>query len=219
MLNHFHQFSGRVVRNMLVGGLAALLMGFGLLGNSAPVWAATKAPLSETMEATMTKAAQEFVETIMDDYSDSIEGSFKTALKPIKSSIKDLTKQLSKAAASPTAASEAALAPKLTASQTALETAAAAFATLMTDTDAIKASLADAPKLLEDAIQVQLGAKFDELDAALSGVSDAVALLTEDTTTFSAEDPTASTAAFTEHATLLTQAIEAASTVLDSFDS
>jgi len=80
-----------------------MLVFLGLPGAGSQALAAPKGTLTETMDLKMTKAAQEFVESILDDYSDALEDSFSEALKPLKSVTKDLTKQLGKAAAAPVA--------------------------------------------------------------------------------------------------------------------
>ncbi|MGB5973482.1 MAG: hypothetical protein WBG38_09185, partial [Nodosilinea sp.] len=104
----------------------------GVSGFASQALASSKATLSD-MDLSITEAAQEFVESILDDYSDVLDDSFSAAVKPLKSVTKDLTKQLSKAAASPTA--DGALTVNLDGAKTALDTASASFDTLVADTD------------------------------------------------------------------------------------
>ncbi|PSN11529.1 hypothetical protein C7293_23900 [filamentous cyanobacterium CCT1] len=184
---------------------------------SSQALAAPKGTLSETMDLKMTEAAQEFVESVLDDYSDALEDSFSEAVKPLKSVTKDLTKQLSKAAAAPTSISATTLDPKIESSKAALDTASASFDTLVSDTATFKSTLQAAPSQLKEAIDTQLGTKFDELQKAFEEVSGAIALLSKDTTALNAADPAAGTTALTEHATLLSEAIESAKTVISSF--
>lgn len=101
MLTHFHRLLGRTFKAFSAGILVVTLMVLSLPGASSQALAAPKAPLSETMDLKMTKAAQEYVEAILDEYADALDGSFAEALKPLKSVTKDLTKQLGKAAAAP----------------------------------------------------------------------------------------------------------------------
>jgi hypothetical protein len=168
------------------------------------------------MDLKMTKAAQEFVESILDDYSDALEDSFSEALKPLKSVTKDLTKQLGKAAAAPDSISATTLAPKIEGAKTVLDTAAASFDTLVANTAKFKSTLDTTPSQLKEAIDTQLGTQFDDLQTAFEGVSKAIAALSEDTVALAA-DPAAAATALTEHATLLTEAIASAKTVISTF--
>ncbi|WP_155523499.1 hypothetical protein [Nodosilinea nodulosa] len=217
MLTHLHQFTGRALKAMVAGVLVVTLICWGGPGASSQALAGPKGSLSETMDLKMTEAAQEFVESVLDDYSDALEDSFSEAVKPLKSVTKDLAKQLSKAAASPTAATATALDPKIESSKTALDTASASFDALVADTAKFKTTLAEAPDQLKEAIDTQLGTKFDELQKAFEDVSGALALLSTDTTALDSADPAAGAAALTEHATLLSTAIESAKTLISSF--
>jgi len=113
MLTHLYQLAGRVFKAVAAGVLVVTLVFLTLPGASTQALAAPKGTLTKIMDLTLTEAAQEFVETILDDYSDALEGSFGEALKPLKSVTKDLTKQLSKAAAATTPVSTTTLAPRL----------------------------------------------------------------------------------------------------------
>ncbi|WOD38916.1 hypothetical protein [Nodosilinea sp. E11] len=216
MLTYLHQLTGRAVKALAASLLVAALVFLSLPGASTPALAAPKGTLSETMDLTMTKAAQDFVETVLDDYADALEGSFSEALKPLKSVTKDLSKQLSKATADPASISATTLTPKIDTAKAALDTAAAAFDSLIADTDTFKSTLGATPTQLKEAIDTQLGTQFDDLQAAFDTVSAAIAQLSADTAALDA-DPTAATAAFTEHATLLSEAIESAKTTISSF--
>ncbi|PSN76092.1 hypothetical protein C8B47_29155 [filamentous cyanobacterium CCP4] len=217
MPTHLHQLTGRVFKAITAGVLVITLVVLSGLGMSSQALAAPKGTLSETMDLKMTEAAQEFVESVLDDYSDALEDSFSEAVKPLKSVTKDLTKQLSKAAAAPTSISATTLDPKIESSKAALDTASASFDTLVSDTATFKSTLQAAPSQLKEAIDTQLGTKFDELQKAFEEVSGAIALLSKDTTALNAADPAAGTTALTEHATLLSEAIESAKTVISSF--
>ncbi|MGF1570337.1 MAG: hypothetical protein ACFCVD_20075 [Nodosilinea sp.] len=216
MLNYLHWFSDRVVKVTVVGLMALVLVCVGVLGNPSPSLAGSKATLGEGLDLEISKAAQEFAASIMDNYADALEDSFGAALKPIKSVTKDLTKQLSKAAASPDAASPT-LAPQLAASQEALATAATSLEALVADTDSFKATLAEVPAQIKAVLEAQFGAKFDDLEGAFTQVSEAMSQLVQDTASLDTSDPTAAAATLTEHSALLTQTIEAAKTVIDGF--
>jgi hypothetical protein len=181
-----------------------------------PALAATEGTLAETMDLKMSKAAQEFVSSILDEYEDVLSDSFSATLKPLKSVTKDLTKQLGKVAVSPTPDTTL-LEPKITASQTALEAASTSFQALISDTDAFKASLAATPAQLKEAIDTQLGTKFDDLQAAFDGISTALATLSQDTSSLDVSDATAAVGRLTEDTTALTQAIELAKVTISSF--
>ncbi|WP_156119656.1 hypothetical protein [Leptolyngbya sp. KIOST-1] len=217
MLTHLHQLTGRILAGVAAGVLVITLVCWGGPGASSQALAAPKGTVSETMDLKMTKAAQDFVETVLDDYSDVLEDSFSEAVKPLKSVTKDLTKQLAKAAAAPTATSATALDPKIESSKTALDTASTAFDALVADTSTFKSTLEGAPAQLKEAIDAQLGTKFDELQKAFEEVSGAIALLSKDTAALDTADPAAGTASLTEHATLLSEAIESAKTVISGF--
>ncbi|TVQ06901.1 MAG: hypothetical protein EA368_15925 [Leptolyngbya sp. DLM2.Bin27] len=189
-----------------------------LPGANSQALAAPKGTLSETMDLKMTEAAQDFVESVLEDYSDALEDTFSEALKPLKSVTKDLTKQLSKAAAAPTEISATTLAPKVDTAKTALETAATSFDSLVADTAKFKSTLGMTPTQLKEAIDTQLGTKFDDLQVAFENVSEAIALLSDDTAGLATADPAEAVTAYTEHSTLLTQAIETAKTAIAAFD-
>lgn len=214
MLTYLHQLTGRAFKAMAAGVLVVTLVFLSFPGASSQALAAPKGTLNETMDLKMTKAAQDYVEAILDDYSDALEGSFSEALKPLKSVTKDLTKQLAKAAAASTSGSATALSPTIESSKAALDTASTTFDTLVADTAAFKTTLDTAPAQLKEAIDTQLGTKFDELTKAFEDVSGAIALVSADTRAIDAADPTAAATLLTEHAAQLTEAIAAAKTVI-----
>ncbi len=217
MLTHFHHLAGRTFKALATGFLVVTLMFLSLPGANSQALAAPKGTLSETMDLKMTKAAQEYVEAILDEYADALEGSFSEALKPLKSVTKDLTKQLGKAAVAPESISATALPAKVDGAKTALDTAAAAFDGLVADTSQFKSTLGIAPDQLKEAIDTQLGTKFDDLQKAFEDVSGAITQLSKDTAGLADADPAAAITTFTEHSTLLSQAIESAKTVISSF--
>ncbi len=217
MLTYLRQLTGRAFQVVATGVLVATLVFLSLPGVSSQALAGPKGTLTETMDLKMTKAAQEFVESILDDYSDALEGSFSDALKPLKSVTKDLTKQLGKAAVAPDSISATTLGPKIEGAKTTLETAAASFDTLVADTAKFKSTLALTPSQLKEAIDTQLGTKFDDLQAAFENVSGAIATLSKDTAGLDSADPAAAATSLTEHATLLAEAIESAKTVISAF--
>ncbi|MFQ4138085.1 hypothetical protein PGN35_017380 [Nodosilinea sp. PGN35] len=217
MLTYLHQLTARVFQAMAAGVLVVALVCWGLPGMTSQALAAPKGTLSETMDLTMTKAAQDYVEAILDDYSDALEDSFSEALKPLKSATKDLTKQLSKAAAAPDSVSATTLGPKIEGSKAALETASTAFDTLVADTATFKSTLEAAPTQIKAAIDTQLGSKFDELTQAFAEVSGAIARLTNDTAAIDAADPAGAAPLLTEHSAQLTEAIEAAKILISGF--
>lgn len=218
MLTYLHQLTSRAFKAVAAGVLVLTLVFLGLPGASSQALASSKGTLTETMDLQMTKAAQEFVDSILEEYADVLEDSFSATLKPLKSVTKDLTKQLSKAAASPTAMSATTLDPKITSATTALETAAATFDTLVADTAQFKSTLEATPAQLKEAIDTQLGTKFDDLEAAFASVSEAIATLSSDTAGLGEADPAEATTSLTEHSTMLTEAIESAKTAISAFE-
>jgi phage-related protein len=216
MVNYLHRILAPMVKGLCAGLLTLVLVGVGVLGMANPALAASEGTLAETMELKMSKAAQEFVSSILDEYEDVLSDSFSATLKPLKSVTKDLTKQLGKVAVSPTPDTTL-LEPKITASQTALEAASTSFQALISDTDAFKASLAATPAQLKEAIDTQLGTKFDDLQAAFDGISTALATLSQDTSSLDVSDATAAVGRLTEDTTALTQAIELAKVTISSF--
>jgi hypothetical protein len=218
MLNYSQRSLGQTIKGALTVLLVVLFIGLGVLGGAHPAAASSKIMTTEDLELAMGEAAQEFVESILDDYSDVLEGSFDTVVDPVKSAVKGLTKQISKASKSTKPGGEAALAAQVTASQEALTAAMGSFQTLAEQTESFKTTLGTAPSLIEDALQTQLGAKFDELDTAVKSMADAVTQLVADTEGLDGSDPDAVTS-LTEHATLLTSAIDAIDVAIDGFDS
>ncbi|NJL49381.1 MAG: type III secretion system translocon subunit SctE [Leptolyngbyaceae cyanobacterium SM2_5_2] len=221
MGNDIYRFANQIgvrqrFKGWVISVLAMVFVGVSLLGGASQSLAATKGKLTETMDLKINEAAQEFVESVLDEYGDALKDSFGSTLKPLKSVTKDLTKQLTKVADSPTPDTTA-LAAQLTASQATLETARAAFQTLVDDTDTFKSTLAATPDQLKAAIDTQLGTKFDDLQTAFQEISAALATLVDDTGAISADDVTAAVSRLTEDTTTLTQAIEAAKTIIGSF--
>lgn len=217
MMHSLHRIIGQFAQKLVAGVCALVLVGVGLLGATPQALAATEGSVAEAMDLQISKAAQEFVSSILGEYEDVLEDSFNGTLKPLKSVTKDLTKQLSKIAISPTPDTTA-LDAKLSASQTALETAATAFSALVDDTAAFKKTLASSPDLLKETIETQLGTKFDDLTAAFDGVSKALSSLSQDTAALDASDATAAVGKLTEDNTALAQAIELAKVVISSFE-
>jgi hypothetical protein len=215
MLTYLHQLTSRALKAMAAGVLVFTLVFVSLPGTSSQAQASTKGTLPETMDLEMTKAAQEYVESILDEYSDVLEDSFSAALKPLKSVTKDLTKQLSKAAKSPTP--EGTLDPMVESATTALDAAATTFDTLVADTAQFKTTLTAAPDQLKAALDTQLGTKFDDLQQAFDAVSEAIATLSSDTTGLDAAEPAEAMTSLTEHSSLLTEAIESAKTAISAF--
>jgi outer membrane murein-binding lipoprotein Lpp len=215
MLNHCNLSFGRRIQGVFTLLLTLVFIGIGILGSASPAAASSKVMTTEDLELVMGEAAQEFVESILDDYSDTLEDSFEAVTDPVKSAVKSLTKQMSKAAKP---GGEAALATQITASQEALSTAMASFDTLTAQTESFKETLNSAPDLIKEALETQLGVKFTQLDTAVAELTAAVDQLATDAEGLDASDPEAVTA-LTEHATQLSAAIEAIDLAIDGFDS
>lgn len=215
MLNNLKLSVGRTMRGALTLLLALLFVGVGVLGPVSPAAASSKVMTTEDLQMVMGEAAQEFVESILDDYSDTLEDSFDAVVDPVKSAVKSLTKQVSKAAKP---GDEAALATQVAASQAALSTAMASFDTLATETQSFKDALSAAPDLIKETLETQLGVKFNQLDTAVASLTEAVSQLAADAEGLEASDPDSVTT-LTEHATALSTAIEAIDVAIDGFDS
>ncbi len=225
MLHAVHSFLTRpmkLTKIAITTGLAIFFLGIGSFTMSSPALASSKIVTPEALDMAISEAAQKFVDSILDDYADILEGSFDTAYDPLKSAVKGVNKQVSKANKPAKKGAkqdaEAAPAPEITIASAPFEAAAASFKTLQEQTAGFQTQLENAPTVIEELIESQLGVKMDELNAAFATVAEAVDQIVEDTATLSASDPD-STAAFTEHATMLTQAVKAADMVIDSFDS
>lgn len=216
MIHSLRQIAGQFTQKLAAGVCALGLMAAVMFGFGPQALASTEGSVAEAMNLQISKAAQEFVSSVLGEYEDALEDSFNDTLKPLKSVTKDLTKQLSKIAISPTPDTTL-LEPKLAASQTALEAAAAAFSTLVDDTAAFQKALSASPDQLKEAIETQLGTKFDDLQAAFDGVSKALSSLSQDTAVVSADDATAAVGKLTEDGTALAQAIELAKVAISSF--
>lgn len=219
MANYLHRLSRRVMNRWFAGILALVIVGIGMIGSATPAQAAD-GTLTETMDLKLSKAAQEFVSSVLEEYEDALEDAFSATLKPLKSVTKDLNKQLSKIAISPTPDTTL-LAPKLTASQAALDSATEAFQALVADTETFQKTLAATPDQLKEAIDTQLGTKFDELKTAFDGVASALESLSADTASVDASDASGAAAAvgqLSEDTTTLAQAIELAKTAISSFE-
>ncbi|MGB6014348.1 MAG: hypothetical protein WBG32_06420, partial [Nodosilinea sp.] len=91
MSTHLYQLTGRVLKALAAGVLVVALVFLSGPGATSQALASSKGTLTETMDLTMAEAAQEFVETVLDDYSDALEDSFSEAVKPLKAITKDLT--------------------------------------------------------------------------------------------------------------------------------
>lgn len=219
MTNSLYRFSHHAISNLVTGALALVMVVALVFGSALPSHAA-EGSLTEAMDLKLSKAAQEFVSSVLGEYEDALDDAFTATLKPLKSVTKDLNKQLSKVAISPTPDTTL-LAPKLAASQESLATAATAFQALVADTESFQSTLAATPAQLKDAIDTQLGTKFDELKAAFDGVASALESLSADTASVDVSDAAGAAAAMgalTEDTTALAQAIELAKTAIGSFE-
>lgn len=210
--------SAKLAKTVFAIAFATFFFGASVFTMPSPALASSKVATPEALDMAISEAAQKFVDSILDDYADILEGSFDAAYDPLKSAVKGVNKQVSKASKPSKKGGSASPAPELTIASEPFETAMASFKTLQEQTEAFQAQLENAPTVVGDLIQAQLGAKMDELNAAFATVSEAVDQIVEDTTTLSASDPD-STTAFAEHATVLTQAVDAVDVVIDSFDS
>lgn len=216
MTPYLHKFSSRLIKGAFATLCTVLLVGTVLFGTASSALAATEGTLSEAMDLKISQATQEFVASVLDEYEDSLSDAFKETLKPLKSVTKDLTKQFNKVALSPTA-DTAALAPKLAATQTALETAAEAFQSLVADTETFKTTLSATPDQLKEAIDTQLGTRFDDLQTTFDSVATALSTLSGDVAALDPADAAAAVGKLTEDSTALAQAIELAKTAISSF--
>lgn len=223
MLNFLRQFFDRLIKVAFVVLMAASLVSGGVRHVPQAI-ASSKVASAEALELAISEAAQEFVESILDDYSDVLEDTFEGATDPLKSAAKEVTKQLSKAEKVASKASitseeeDSPPAPEIAIDPTAFQTAATSFGTLTAEVERFKAQLENAPTVIQETIQTQLGSKLDELEQAFADIAEAVDQLAEQTGDLQASDP-ASTAAFTEQAALLNQSVEAVDLIIDSFDS
>ncbi|QQE64470.1 hypothetical protein GFS31_11510 [Leptolyngbya sp. BL0902] len=216
MIHYLRQITGRFAKGLTASICLLGLMSTMMFAFVPPALAATEGSVTEAMDLQISKAAQEFVSSVLGEYEDVLEDSFNGTLKPLKSVTKDLTKQLSKIAISPTPDTTL-LEPKLVASQTALETAATAFSTLVEDTAAFQKALSATPDQIQAALETQLGTKFDDLQAAFNGVSKALSSLSQDTGALNVDDAAAAVGKLTEDSTALAQAIELAKVAISSF--
>jgi hypothetical protein len=216
MLKHFCQVFVRSTQAVLAVVFAGVMVLAGVLSQPSQALASSKAPAPEQLSLVTTEAAQDFVESILDDYADVLGDAFDAAIDPIKSSVKTLNKQISKSAKATPAGGEMALPAEVTASQEALQTSVASLGALTEVVEAFKQALADAPAAIETALSTQLDAKLAPLDEAFSEIQNVAALLAADAESLST-DPATGMASLTEHSTLLTQAIDAADVAIDSF--
>jgi uncharacterized phage infection (PIP) family protein YhgE len=198
--------------------ISVLVLGLGLLGNPSRAAASSKVATPEALDLAINEAAQEFVDAILDDYGDILESSFDAAYDPFKSAVKSLSKQISKAEKSAQKAEEEATTPALMIPEGAFQSAVDSFATLQETLTGFKGQLESAPEVVQALIDEQVSTKMDALDQAISEISSTVELLAEDVANLDAADP-ATTAAFNEHSTALTQSIQAVDLAIDGFDS
>lgn len=194
------------------------LLSLGSLGFNNPALASSKVVTPEALDLAISTAAQKFVDSILDDYADILEGSFDIAYDPLKSALKSVNKQVSKSTKASKKGEEGQVAPAIAVSSEPFTAAMTTFASLLEQTEGYQAQLETAPEVIEALIQTQIGAKMEVLKQAFSTVAAAVEQISEDITTLEISDP-ASTATFSEHSTLLTQAVDAVDTAIDSFES
>ena len=218
MIQALHRFFARTTKIALVGALIASFVCLSALANPRSALASSKVATPEALNMAISEAAQEFVDSILDDYADVLEGTFDVAYDPLKSAVKSVNKQVFKATKPPKEGSEGEPAPALSIDAAPFKSAIASFGTLSEQTESFRAQLEAAPETIRDLIEAQIGTKMDELDSAIASVTAAVSQISEDTTTLQSSEPD-STAAFTEHATALKQAVEAVDMAIDSFDS
>lgn len=194
---------------------SVLWFGLSLLNDPSMALASSKAVTPEALDMAINEAAQEFVESVMDEYADILEEAFDTAYDPLKSSVKSVSKQLAKAEKAATKEGDAAAE---TITQAPFQSAADSFETLQATTAGFKAQLEAAPNVVEEMLEAQIGTKMAALEQAIAEAKTAVDQIVADVTSLEAADP-ATTTAFSEHTTALTQAVEAVDLAIDDFDS
>lgn len=213
-LNHLFN---QAIKIALVSVLTTGFICLATVGNPRSAFASSKVATPEALEMAISEAAQEFVDAILDDYADMLEGTFDVAYDPLKSAVKSVNKQVFTASKPAKGGSEGEPAPAIAIDTAPFESAIASFETLYKQTESFRAQLEAAPETIRELIEAQIGTKMDELETAIASVTKAVSQISEDTTTLQASPD--STAAFTEHTTLLNQAVEAVEMAIDSFDS
>lgn len=203
------------VTEVVLVGLFAL--GLGWLSSASPAIASSKVATPEALELAINESAQEFVESVLDDYSDILESTFDAAYDPLKSVLKDTSKQLSKATKATAKGGDTA-APTLMIPQEPFQVAVTSFAALQETIAGYKSQIEASPAVVQALIEEQIGAKMAELEQAISEVAETVDLIATDVAALDPADPT-TTAAFEEHSTTLTQSIQAVDLAIDGFDS
>lgn len=198
--------------------ITILVFGLSLFGNPSTAAASSKAATPEALDMAIAEAAQEFVESILDEYADMLESTFDAAYDPLKSSIKSVSKQLTKAEKTALKSGETAAPPTIMIPQEPFQAAIDSFATLQATTASFKAQLEASPEVVKTMIDEQIGAKMAALEQAIADVSTTVDQISTDAASLDPADP-ATTTAFNEHTTALTESIQAVELAIDSFDS
>ncbi|NEQ45963.1 MAG: hypothetical protein F6K00_21425 [Leptolyngbya sp. SIOISBB] len=180
--------------------------------------ASSKVVTPEALDMAISEAAQEFVESVLDEYADILEGAFDTAYDPLKSSMKSVSKQLMKAEKAAIKGGDATAVPAVVIPQESFQSAVDSFETLQATTAGFKAQLESSPNAVQEMLEVQIGEKMAALEQAIAEAATTVGQIATDVASLDAADP-ATTTAFSEHATALTQAIESVDLAIDGFDS
>ncbi len=215
MLKSGFEYCKRWIQVTLIG---ILLFGITLLGNPSLAFASSKVVTPEALDMAISEAAQEFVESVLDEYADMLEEVFDTAYDPLKSSVKSVSKQLMKAEKAAMKGGEAAAVPAIMVPQEPFQAASDAFAMLQETTAGFKTQLESAPAAVQAMLEEQISTKMEALEQAIAEAATTVDQIATDVALLDAADP-ATTAAFNENATTLTQAIQAVDLAIDSFDS
>jgi len=197
---------------------ALVVWGLSAFSYSSPVAASSKAATPEALELAINESAQEFVDSVLDDYGDILESTFDTAYDPLKSAVKSVAKQLSKATKTAGKGVEGTAAPAIMIPQETFQAAVDSFAALQETTAGFQSQLESSPEVIQGLIEEQIGAKMAVLEQAIADVAATVDLIAEDVSSLDAADPT-TTAAFQEHSMALTQSIQAVDLAIDGFDS
>lgn len=215
MLQSILQMFNSFTKIALVG---LLVLGLGGLTNAAPAIASSKMATPEALELAINESAQEFVESVLDDYADILEDTFDAAYDPLKSVLKDATKQLSKASKVAPKGDEETTAPAVMIPQEPFQIAVTSFAALQETIASYKSQVNASPAVVQALIEEQIGTKMAELEQAIAAVAETVDLIATDVAALDAADPATATA-FEEHSMALTQSIQAVDLAIDSFDS
>jgi NTP pyrophosphatase (non-canonical NTP hydrolase) len=200
------------IKNLLTVSLAIALCLGGL------IFLNPSAGIAATVEETMTRAANDFLHSALQDYRETTEASFSTAWKMLQKNVNELSEQW-ETVADPQATAEVRqqARQKITDSQKALEDVAQSFTGLAQETEEFHGQLDRALQTLVDRVQGQIHQQLTGSQESFTRITQAISTIAEDTNQVTTEEVGDLLTQVGDHINALSRALDAANQAIKAF--